>query len=224
MKLLLVEDDVEAAGYLRSGLALAGFETDHVVDPHCGMAAAESRPYAAMILDRNLPGMDGITALKSMRERGIQIPVLILSALGQIEDKVQGLAAGADDYLAKPFSIDELLARVKAMTRRQALETAAQTVLRARNLELNRLDRRARRGCRDITLLKKEYQLLEHLMLNAGQVVTRTQLIEAVWGLSFDPGTNVIEVHMSRLRSKVDQKGETPMISTLRGVGYRIEG
>ena len=168
--------------------------------------------------------MDGLTVLAALRAEGRETPVLLLSALGQVDDRIQGLNAGADDYLAKPFSFQELMARLQALTRRRAGTGDQGTALTVGDLTLDKLTRTATRGGRRIELLPKEYRLLEYMMRHAGQVVTRTMLLEAVWDYSFNPGTNVIDVHISRLRSKVDGPGEPPLIHTVRGAGYRLDG
>jgi two-component system OmpR family response regulator len=223
MKLLLVEDDAEGALYLKQGLTELGHVCDHVETGLDGLAAALTEPYDVIILDRNLPQMDGLNVLKAMRAEKSQTPVLLLSAMGQVDDRVTGLNAGADDYLAKPFSFQELTARLHALARRTARDDASEPQLVVGPLKLDLLTRVAWRKDRRIDLLTKEFQLLEYLMRHAGQVVTRSMLLEAVWNYSFIPGTNVIDVHISRLRAKVDAAGEQPMIQTVRGAGYRLE-
>lgn len=203
------------------GLAELGHSCDHAGGGLDGLTAAMTHDYDAIILDRNLPQMDGLTVLTAFRAEDRDTPVLFLSALGQVDDRVAGLNAGADDYLAKPFSFQELLARLTALSRRRGGKEA-ETVLKVGELALDRMTRMASRGDRQIELLPKEYQLLEYLMRHAGQVVTRTMLLEAVWDYSFNPGTNVIDVHISRLRSKIDTGDETPLIHTVRGAGYRL--
>jgi two-component system OmpR family response regulator len=176
-----------------------------------------------IILDRMLPGMDGLSVLKAFRAAGIGTPVLMLSALGQTDDRVEGLSAGADDYLGKPFAFAELLARVQSLTRRGAGGAVQQTqVLRCADLELDRLSRQVRRGKRKVPMQPREFRLLEYLMLHEGEVVTRTMLLEAVWDYHFDPGTNVIDVHISRLRRKIDDGEAQPLLHTVRGAGYRL--
>lgn len=222
MKLLLVEDDEATASYVAQGLAELGHACDRSATGLDGLNAAMTHHYDAIILDRNLPAMDGLTVLSALRAEGRETPVLLLSALGQVDDRVAGLNAGADDYLTKPFSFNELLARLEAVTRRRVGQTDAPS-LTAGDLTLNKLTRTALRGERKIDLLPKEYQLLEYLLRHAGQVVTRTMLLEAIWDYSFNPGTNVIDVHISRLRGKIDGDGERPLIHTIRGAGYRLD-
>lgn len=223
MKLLLVEDDTETANYIRQGLAELGHACDQLSSGLDGLTAALTDSYDAIILDRNLPQMDGLTVLKALRAERAEVPVLLLSALGQVEDRITGLNAGADDYLAKPFSFQELIARLNALVRRGSRQGDAETVLQVGSLRLDLLTRVATRGERRIGLLTKEFQLLEYMMRRAGQVVTRAMLLEAIWDYSFIPGTNVIDVHISRLRSKIDAPGERPMIHTIRGAGYRLD-
>lgn len=223
MKLLLVEDDAETATYVRQGLAELGHVCDHMASGLDGLTAALTENYDAIVLDRNLPQVDGLTVLKALRAEKPQVPVLVLSALSQVDDRITGLNAGADDYLAKPFSFQELIARLNALVRRGSKRDATDAFLEAGELKLNRLTRVASRGSRRIDLVTKEFQLLEFLMRHAGQVVTRAMLLEAIWDYSFIPGTNVIDVHISRLRSKIDGKGERPMIHTVRGAGYRLD-
>lgn len=222
MKLLVIEDDEATASYVTQGLSELGHGCDRSATGLDGLTAAITHSYDAIILDRNLPQMDGLTVLKALRAEGRETPVLLLSALGQVDDRIAGLNAGADDYLSKPFSFQELLARLQAITRRRGGGIEA-PVLRVGELSLDKLTRTAHRGERKIELLTKEYQLLEYMMRHAGQVVTRTMLLEAVWDYSFNPGTNVIDVHISRLRAKIDAEGEAPLIHTVRGAGYRLD-
>lgn len=223
MKLLLVEDDASTASYVRQGLAELGHACDHATTGLDGLTAALTNSYDAIILDRNLPQLDGLSVLRALRAENHRTPVLILSALGQVDDRIQGLNAGSDDYLAKPFSFHELMARLSAIVRRGDKPSAATTTLRVADLELNLLGRSATRGSRRIELLNKEFQLLEYLMRHAGQVVTRTMLLEAAWDYSFNPGTNVIDVHVSRLRSKIEHHGEAALLHTIRGAGYQLD-
>lgn len=223
LKLLLIEDDAATASYIRQGLAELGHACDYAATGLDGLTAALTNTYDAIILDRNLPQLDGLSVLRSLRGQSHKTPVLILSALGQVDDRVQGLNAGSDDYLAKPFSFSELMARLAAIVRRGDSLGAATTSLRVGDLELDLLGRFATRGGRRIELLNKEYQLLEYLMRHAGQVVTRTMLLEAAWDYSFNPGTNVIDVHVSRLRAKIEHEGETPLLHTIRGAGYQLD-
>jgi len=223
MKLLLIEDDRQTAEHLTRGLKELGHSCDHLANGVDGLAGALAGQHDAIILDRNLPGLDGLAVLTALRAQGSRTPVLLLSALSQVDDKVAGLRAGGDDYLAKPFSFQELIARLEAIVRRRGSENAAQTTLQVGSLALDMLARIARRDGRRIELLNKEFQLLEYLMRHAGQVVTRTMLTDAIWDYSFNPGTNVIDVHVSRLRGKIDAPGEPGMISTIRGAGYRLD-
>jgi two-component system, OmpR family, response regulator len=226
VKLLLVEDDAQTADYLRRGLAELGHGCDHAGTGVDGLTAALTLGYDAIILDRGLPQLDGLAVLRALRAQGCRVPVLLLSALGQIDDRVAGLEAGADDYLTKPFSFRELVARLEAIVRRgsgAAAGDGASARLVAGSLVLDRLARAASRGGRRIELLTKEYQLLDYLMRHAGQVVTRTMMMEAIWDYDFNPGTNVVDVHVSRLRAKIDAPGEAPMIRTVRGAGYCLD-
>lgn len=223
MKLLLIEDDRQTAEYVIRGLGELGHSCDHVANGVDGLAAALDAHHDAVILDRNLPQLDGLAVLSALRAQGNRTPVLVLSALSQVDDKVAGLRAGGDDYLAKPFSFQELIARLEAIVRRRDRDTSSTTHLRVGSLTLDLLGRTARRAGRDIQLLNKEFQLLEYLMRHAGQVVTRTMLTEAIWDYNFNPGTNVIDVHVSRLRNKIDAPDEPSMIHTVRGAGYRLD-
>ena len=224
MKLLLVEDDAQTADYVRRGLGELGHVCDHAPNGVEGLTAALTHNYDAVILDRNLPELDGLAVLRALRAQGNRTPVLVLSALGQVDDRVAGLRAGGDDYLPKPFSFQELIARLEAIVRRQSQPAGdVATRLVVGSLALDLLGRTARRGERTIELLNKEFQLLEYLMRHAGQVVTRTMLIEAIWDYDFNPGTNIVDVHISRLRAKIDGTGEPPMIRTIRGAGYRLD-
>ena len=223
MKLLLIEDDAQTADYVRRGLAELGHVCEHAPDGIEGLSAALGGQHDAIILDRNLPKLDGLAVLGAMRAQGNRTPVLLLSALGQVDDRVAGLRAGADDYLPKPFSFHELIARLEAIVRRGASGGEARSHLKVGSLTLDLLSRTASRDGREIELLNKEFQLLSYLMRHAGHVVTRTMLTEAIWDYNFNPGTNVIDVHVSRLRQKIDAPGETPMIKTIRGAGYRLD-
>jgi two-component system OmpR family response regulator len=197
----------------------AGYTLERANNGKDGLFLALEYPFDAIILDRMLPELDGLTLLKTLRSAGNNTPVLLLSALGEVDDRVDGLHAGGDDYLVKPFSMSELQARLEALLRRGDIKIA-ETALRLGDLELDRLTRSARRGNRQIELQPREYQLLEYLMLHAGQVVTRTMLLEGVWEYHFDPQTNVIDVHISRLRAKIDKGEEKPLLHTVRGAGY----
>ncbi|MEW9919756.1 winged helix-turn-helix domain-containing protein [Marimonas sp. MJW-29] len=223
MKLLIIEDDATTGAYIARGLREEGHVVDLVGDGKDGLIAATSNSYDVVILDRMLPGVDGLTVLKTMRGAGNKTPVLLLTALGEVGDRIEGLHAGADDYLAKPFVFGELSARVAALARRpQALE--AEVVLRAGDLEMNLISRKVTRGGVEIDLLPREFALLEHLLRRKGRVQTRTMLLENVWDIGFDPGTNVVETHISRLRAKVDKPFDRDLIETVRGAGYRIAG
>jgi two-component system OmpR family response regulator len=219
MKLLLVEDDKQAGAYVKRALSEAGHTVDLAFDGRDGLMLAASEPYDVMILDRMLPGVDGLAILRAIRAASVKTPVLLLTALGGIDDRVEGLEAGGDDYLVKPFAMAELIARVNALARRPAGQ-AQQTVLRVSDLEMNLLKRTVTRGGRRIDLQPREFQLLEYLMSHAGRVVTRTMLLENVWGFHFDPRTNIVETHMSRLRSKLAQAKGPDLIHTVRGAGY----
>jgi two-component system, OmpR family, response regulator len=221
MRILIVEDDPETAGYLRKGLAESGYVTDHAATGPQGLAIALEKRHDALIIDRMLPELDGLSVIQALRAEGVETPVLILSALGQVTDRVRGLRAGGDDYLIKPFAFAELLARLEALYRRaQGAADAQETTLRVGDLELNRLSRTVSRNGRPIGLQPREFRLLEYLMRHAGQVVTRTMLLEGVWDYHFDPQTNVIDVHVSRLRAKIDRDFGEPLLHTVRGAGY----
>ncbi|HLS82863.1 MAG TPA: response regulator transcription factor [Steroidobacter sp.] len=222
MRLLLIEDDLQAAEYLVRGLRENGYEIEHSADGDDGLRRATSADWEVIIADRQLPQGDGLSVVQALRERGDRTPVLILSALGTVDDRVLGLRAGGDDYLTKPFAFSELLARIEALRRRASAATHA-TRLKVADLELDLLSRRAWRGERPIELTNKEFQLLEYLMRRPGQVVTRTMLLEGVWNLHFDPQTNVVDVHMSRLRNAVDKGWPRPLIHTVRGAGYVLK-
>ena len=223
MKLLLIEDDCQTADYLQRGMDELGHAVDHAVTGLDGLTAALTNDYDAIILDRNLPQLDGLSVLQAIRAEGRRTPILMLSAMGQVADSVRGLELGGDDYLVKPFSFQELVARLSAIVRRGESPAAASTQLTVGDIELDLLGRVATRRGRRIELLNKEFQLLSYLMRHAGQVVTRTMLLEAIWDYGFDPGTNVIDVHVSRLRAKVDEPGEPPLLKTVRGVGYKLD-
>ncbi|MCG6937165.1 MAG: response regulator transcription factor [Gammaproteobacteria bacterium] len=220
MRILIVEDDSNTADFILRGMRQAGYTLDHAANGKDGLFLALEFPYDAIILDRMLPGLEGLTLLKTLRAAGKNTPVLLLSALGEVDDRVEGLHAGGDDYLTKPFALAELQARLEALLRRGDVKPADTAALRLADLELDRLTRSAHRGARQIELQPREYQLLEYLMLHAGQVVTRTMLLEGVWDYHFDPQTNVIDVHISRLRSKIDRGEERPLLHTVRGAGY----
>ncbi len=222
MRLLIVEDDAEAAAYLVKAFREAGHVADHAPDGLEGYAMAQGGGYDVLVVDRMLPRMDGLSVIRSLREQGETVPALILSALAQVDDRVKGLRAGGDDYLPKPYAFSELLARVEVLSRRRAAPASEPTTYRIGDLLLDRLAHRVTRAGEEIVLQPREFRLLEYLMKHAGQVVTRTMLLENVWDYHFDPQTNVIDVHVSRLRSKVDKGFEHPMIHTIRGAGYMV--
>jgi two-component system OmpR family response regulator len=221
VKILLIEDDREAASYLIQALDEAGHVTHHATDGDTGYAMASGMDYDVLIVDRMLPRRDGLSIIESLRAEGNKSPVLILSALGEVDDRVTGLRAGGDDYLTKPYAFTELLARVEVLARRSSPSEAA-THYQVGDLSLDRLSRKVERGGETILLQPREFRLLEYLMKNAGKVVTRTMLLENVWDYHFDPQTNVIDVHMSRLRSKIDKGHATALLQTVRGAGYTI--
>jgi two-component system OmpR family response regulator len=222
MRLLLIEDDPVVASYLEKGLSEAGYNVHLAVDGKSGLVLASTEEYDAMVIDRMLPGVDGLTIVKSVRAAENKTPILILSTLGEVYDRVEGLKAGADDYLIKPFAFSELHARLEALQRRSDTNLNMETNLKVGDLELNLLSRTAKRAGRLIKLQPREYRLLEYLMRHADQVVTRTMLLEHVWDYHFDPQTNVIDVHISHLRSKVDKGYTTSLLHTIRGAGYMI--
>jgi two-component system OmpR family response regulator len=219
MRLLIIEDDRQAATYLLKGLRESGHLPDHAADGDKGLEMALASDYDALIVDRMLPKRDGLAVIAALREAGVSTPVLILSALGEVDDRVEGLTAGGDDYLVKPYAFAELLARLEALVRRSNPEQQ-QTLLQVADLELDRLRRKVTRAGRPIPLQPREFRLLEYLMRHGGQVVTRTMLLENVWDYHFDPQTNVIDVHISRLRRKIDKDFETSLLHTVRGAGY----
>ena len=219
MRILIVEDDLEAAEVMDRGLTEAGHECVRASDGEAGLSAAQAGEFDVMIVDRMMPRMDGVSMVQALRREGDQTPVLFLSALGEINDRVEGLKAGGDDYLVKPYAFVELIARVEALSRRR--ETGSvQTLLRVGELEMDLIARTVHRQGKEIDLQPREFQLLEFMMRHAGQSVTRTMLLEKVWEYHFDPQTNVIDVHVSRLRAKVDKGHAVPLIHTVRGVGY----
>ena len=219
MHVLLVEDDAETAAYIEKGLREIGHTVDVAATGPDGLNLALHCAFGAAVVDRMLPGLDGLSLIAGLRAADNRLPVLILSALGQTDHRVEGLHAGGDDYLAKPFAFSELEARLAALARR-AGQAPAQTALKLGDLEVNLLARKAVRAGRDIALQPKEFAVLEYLLRHAGQVVTRTMLLEHVWGYHFDPQTNVIDVHISRLRQKIDKGFAAPLLHTVRGAGY----
>ncbi len=222
MNVLVIEDDLQNAEFIEQVLTDAGHKVDVVHDGDRGLAMARSGNFDAMVVDRMLPEKDGLTLVREYRDGGGASPALFLSALTETDHKVEGLKAGGDDYLAKPFEPVELAARVEALGRRQGGD-APVTVLKAGELEMDLLSRKVHRGGQKIDLQPREFRLLEYLMRNAGQVVTRTMLLEKVWDYHFDPQTNVIDVHISRLRAKIDKDFDEPLLHTVRGAGYRLQ-
>jgi two-component system OmpR family response regulator len=223
MRVLLIEDDKAAASYVVKGLTESGHSVDVAYTGRDGLLMAAGSAYDALIVDRMLPELDGLAVVKTLRATGNRTPVLFLSALGEVDDRVKGLKAGGDDYVVKPFAFSELLARLEALNRRAAQAAdGPETVLRYDDLVMDLLARRVERGGREIDLQPREFRLLEVLLRHAGQVMTRTMLLEKVWDYRFDPQTNVIDVHISRLRQKIDRGFERPLIHTVRGAGYSL--
>jgi len=223
MRVLLIEDDPETSRFIRKGLEEAGHVLDHAGDGKQGLLLALDAEYDAVVVDRMLPELDGLSIVRSLRAANRSTPVLVLSALGEVDDRVEGLRAGGDDYLVKPFALAELSARLEALVRRRTTGVGAAapvTRLEVADLEMDLLARTVKRGGRALELKPREFRLLEYLMRHAGQVVTRTMLLEAVWDYHFDPQTNVIDVHVSRLRRKIDREFGPPLIHTVRGAGY----
>jgi two-component system OmpR family response regulator len=220
-RILVIEDDETTAREIVAELSRHGFSVEWVGDGREGLVRAVSGEFGAVTLDRMLPGVDGLTIVSVMRNAGIEIPVLMISALTEVDERVRGLRAGGDDYMTKPFASEEMAARLEVLLRRSRVQTR-QTVLLVRDLELDLVTREVRRGGRQIALLPTEFKLLEFLMRNSGQVLTRTMIFEAIWGYHFDPGTNLIDVHLGRLRRKVDPPGTEPLIKTIRGSGYAL--
>lgn len=221
MRVLVIEDDRETAQFLQKSLKENGHAADVAGDGEEGFAMASEGSYDVLIVDRMLPRLDGLSVIKTLRSDGVRTPALILSALGEVDDRVKGLRAGGDDYLTKPYAYSELLARIEALGRRTVPEEQ-QTRYAVADLVLDRLSHRVTRAGENILLQPREYRLLEYLMLHAGQVVTRTMLLEHVWDYHFDPQTNVIDVHISRLRAKIDKNFDKPLLHTVRGAGYTI--
>jgi two-component system OmpR family response regulator len=222
MKLLVIEDDLTTAQFITRGLRESGHVADHAADGHEALMLATGQSYDVLIIDRMIPRLDGLSLLRALRAGGNHTPALFLSAMGSLDDRVTGLESGGDDYLVKPFAFAELLARVTALARRpRAAET--DSTLRAGDIVVDRMKRSVTRDAREIQLLPTEYRLLEYLMRNAGKVVTRTMLLEQVWDFHFDPKTNIVETHISRLRAKIDRGFERERIRTVRGAGYTID-
>lgn len=222
MRVLVIEDDLEVASYIRKGLTESGHVVDVASTGPDGLARALEGAYDTIIVDRMLPGLDGLTLIQTLRNESVRTPVLVLSALGKVDDRVTGLKAGGDDYLVKPFAFSELLARLEVLVRRTGAEDKVVTNLRVADLEMDLLARRVTRAGRTIDVQTREFQLLEYLMRHADHVVTRTMLLEAVWEYHFDPQTNVIDVHISRLRAKIDKDFDQPLLHTIRGAGYSL--
>jgi two-component system OmpR family response regulator len=221
MRVLVIEDDAETAEYVVDGLRRHGHSVDPVSDGREGMMTAARGDYDVIVVDRMLPGIDGLSVVKMIRSAGIASAILFLTALGGVDDRVEGLEAGGDDYLTKPFAFSELMARLNALARRPHL-TPVETVLRVADLEMDLIARSVKRSGSDIELQPREFQLLEYLMRNAGRAVTRTMLLEKVWGFHFDPKTKIVETHISRLRAKICSDSQEQLIHTIRGVGYVI--
>ncbi|WOF73400.1 response regulator transcription factor [Parvibaculaceae bacterium PLY_AMNH_Bact1] len=221
MRVLVIEDDVEAAAYLVKGLKESGHTVDHAADGDDGLTLAMSAPYDVLVVDRMLPKRDGLSVVSTIREQGNETPVLFLSALGEVDDRIKGLKAGGDDYLTKPYAFAELLARIEVLVRRSNPDQV-KTKLQVGDLEIDLLARKVIRAGTEIDLQPREFRLLEYLMKNADRVVTRTMLLENVWEYHFDPQTNVIDVHISRLRSKIDKNFDVPLLHTIRGAGYSL--
>lgn len=221
MRILVIEDDVNAASYVKKGLQEQGHVIDLATNGRDGLFLASGEAYDVMIVDRMLPGLDGLSLVKTVRAAGLKTPVLFLTTMAGVGDRVEGLDAGGDDYLVKPFAFSELLARINALARRPPI-TQVETVLKVANLEMDLISRKVQRAGRAIDLQPREFRLLEYLMRNAGRVVTRTMLLENVWDFHFDPKTNIVETHISRLRSKIDRGFDTELIETVRGSGYLL--
>jgi two-component system OmpR family response regulator len=220
-RVLVVEDDIDVADYVTKGLREVGYTVEHVADGRDGLYLASSSTFDGVIMDRMLPGMDGLSVVKALRAAGVETPILILSALGQLDERVLGLRAGGDDYLTKPFGFSELHARLENLTRRRSGKSV-ETVLRCGDLEMDLLSRKAIRAGKNLELLPREFKLLEYFLRNKDRVVTRTMLLEQVWDYRFDPHTSIIDTHISRLRKKLDDGFDKPLLHTLRGVGYRL--
>ncbi len=221
MKILIAEDDPQTADYLRKGLTSEGHNVDHVPNGREALTQATLQPYDLFLVDRMMPELDGLALVKALRAAKITSPILFLTALDGVDDRVEGLNAGADDYLVKPFSFAELSARIQALARRPAMQ-ADTTVLKVGDLEMDLVRRIVTRAGQVIDLQPREFRLLEHLMRTRGRVQTRTMLLEAVWGIHFDPNTSVVETHISRLRAKIDKPFETSLLHTVRGAGYML--
>jgi two-component system, OmpR family, response regulator len=223
MKVLVVEDNERVARFITNGLRESGHTVEHAANGRDGLFLATSEPYDVIVMDRMLPGnIDGLGIIEALRKSGSRTPILILSALDAVDERIKGLRAGGDDYLTKPFAFGELLARVDALGRRGQGGDAGERTLQVGDLRMDLLSRRVTRGSRTITLQPREYKLLEYLMRHANQVVTRTMLLEAVWDYNFDPQTNVVDVHISKLRQKLELDSERPLVRTVRNAGYMM--
>ena len=220
-RILVVEDDPDAAEYVLSGLREEGFTVEHVADGRDGLYLASASSFDAIVMDRMVPGMDGLSVIKALRAAEVDTPILILSALSHLDERVKGLRAGGDDYLTKPFGFSELFARLENLMRRGGAK-GAQTSLACGDLNMDLLSRKVTRAGRALELLPREFKLLEHLLRNKDRVVTRTMLLEQVWDYRFDPHTSLIDTHISRLRKKIDEGFDRPLLHTLRGTGYRL--
>ena len=222
VRILVIEDDRDTAAEIASCLSAGGYQPEQSFDGQEGLDLALAERFDAITLDRMLPGRDGLLVVKALREAGSEVPVLMISALSDVDDRVSGLRAGGDDYLVKPFAPSELVARLEALLRRHKRSGAAEVVLQVRDLELDLVKHEARRGGRRIELLPMEFKLLEFMMRNAGQPLSRRMIFEAVWEYYFDPGTNLIDVHVGKLRRKIDVPGAAPLFKTERGLGYML--
>jgi two-component system OmpR family response regulator len=223
MKILLAEDDIQTADFLRQGLVAEGYSVDHVPDGRDALVRATMQPYDMMVIDRMMPGLDGLSLVKALRSAQVKVPILFLTAMGGVNDRVEGLQAGADDYLVKPFAFSELSARLGALARRPALLEGSRDQVRVADLSMDTVRRAVTRGETGIDLQPREFRLLEHLMRSAGRVQTRTMLLEAVWDFHFDPNSSVVETHISRLRAKIDRPFDKPLLHTVRGAGYMLK-
>jgi len=221
MQILIIEDDIQTAQFIQKGLQESGYVVDHAADGEAGLQQAMNADYDALVIDRMLPKLDGLAIIEQLRGQGFNVPILILSALGEVDQRVEGLKAGGDDYLVKPYSFSELLARIQSLIRRNQPQESVNH-LQLRDLKIDLLKREVTRANTLIELQPKEYILLESLMRSAGEVVTRTMLLEKVWDYNFDPQTNVIDVHISRIRAKIDKDFDVPLLKTVRGSGYLL--
>jgi DNA-binding response OmpR family regulator len=222
MRVLLVEDDRKIAGFVRRGLSEQGFDVTHVTDGDEGYDLAVTQPFSALILDIMVPGRDGLSILKGLRKRGSDVPVILVTARGELDERVEGLDLGADDYIAKPFYVEELVARLRSVLRRAGGDR--QSILQAGDLTIDLVTRAVRVGKRQVELTAREFSLLAFIARSPGRVCTRTQLLEHVWGYDFDPGSNLVDVYIQRLRRKLDPDEGSSLIETMRGVGYRFRG